>query len=57
MDSSTTAPSVIDEQTWRAWVRKGELAEKKTNRRLKIAAGIALVLLGIAGAVYTGSGK
>ena len=35
MDSSTTFPPVINEQIWEAWVRKGKLAEKATDRKLK----------------------
>ena len=57
MDSSTTAPPVIDEEVWQAWVRKGKLAEKTTNRNLRIVAGVALVLLTISSAFYASSGK
>ena len=57
MDSSTTVPPVIDEEVWQAWVRKGKLAEKATNRKLRIAAGVALVLLAISSAFYASSGK
>ena len=57
MDSSTTALPVIDEEVWQAWVRKGKLAEKATNRKLRIVAGVALVLLAISSAFYASSGK
>ena len=57
MDSSTTAPPVIDEEVWQAWVRKGKLAEKTTNRNLRIVAGVALVLFAISSAFYASSGK
>jgi len=44
-------PAVLDQEVWRAWVRKNDLRERATFRRLKIVAGI--VLAGIAiGCVY-----
>jgi hypothetical protein len=57
MDSLTTAPPIINEDAWQAWVLKGKLAEKATNQKLKIVAGMVLVLLIVVGGIYTVSGK
>jgi hypothetical protein len=49
-DKSTV--NVVDEEIWRAWVQKGKLREQATARKLKLLAGIALVLLALGGAFY-----
>lgn len=43
---------VVNEETWRAWVKKGRLQEQAEARKFKIVAGIVVVLLALASAYY-----
>ena len=42
----------VNEQIWRAWVQKGKLLDQVAERKVKLLAGIALVVLSIGGAFY-----
>jgi hypothetical protein len=41
----------VDEEIWHAWIQRGKLQEHATIRKLRAAAGIVMVLLGV-GSVY-----
>jgi hypothetical protein len=43
--------AVVNEEIWRAWVKKGRLHEQAAARKFKIA-GIVVALLAVAGAFY-----
>jgi hypothetical protein len=43
---------VVNEEIWRAWVKKGMLREQAEGRKFKLIAGIVLVLLVVASAYY-----
>jgi len=43
---------VVNEEMWRAWVKKGRLQEQAGARKFKIAAAIVLVPLALAGAYF-----
>jgi hypothetical protein len=56
IDQPPAAPvaqeAVVNEEIWRAWVKKGRLQEQTEARKFKIVAGIVVVLLAIASAYY-----
>ena len=52
MDTSTNDQAVVNEEVWLAWVQKNELSEEATARKLKVLAGIVLVLLALGSAFY-----
>jgi hypothetical protein len=43
---------VLDEEVWRAWLRKGKLREEATARKAKVLGGILLALLAAGGTLY-----
>ena len=38
---------VVNEEVWRAWVKKGRLHEQAAGRKLKLGLGIVLVALAV----------
>ena len=56
IDQPPAAPAaqeaVVNEEIWRAWVKKGRLQEQTEARKFKIVAGIVVVLLALASAYY-----
>jgi len=44
--------AVVNEETWRAWVKKGRLQEQAASRKFKQVAGVLLVLLALGSAYY-----
>ena len=57
MDTYTNDETVISEELWRAWARKGKLREEARTRKLKVVAGIALGLLAFGSTVYVSFAK
>jgi hypothetical protein len=43
---------VVNEDIWRAWAKKGRLREQAGARKIKLAAGIGVVLLVLGSAYY-----
>ena len=52
MDTSTNDQAVVNEKTWLAWVQGNKLSEEATARKLKLLAGIVLVMLVLGSAFY-----
>lgn len=52
MDTSAEDNSVVTEELWHAWVRKGKLREQAGARRRKRLAGITLVILALGTGSY-----
>ena len=45
-------PPAVNEELWRAWVKKGKLREAAVARKARILGGIVLVLLAFGIAFY-----
>lgn len=52
MDTSTNDQAVVNEEIWLAWVQNNKLREEATARKLKLLAGIVLILLSLGSAFY-----
>jgi hypothetical protein len=52
MATSTSDQAVVNEKIWLAWVQENKRHEEATGRKLKLAAGIASVLLAVGGSFY-----
>jgi len=52
MDTPTNDQAVVNEKIWLAWVQENKLSEEATARKLKLLAGIVLVLLVLGSAFY-----
>jgi len=57
MSLSSNEEAVIDEQIWRAWVQRGRQREQATSRTTVLLAGVALILLAVAGTIYVLAGR
>ena len=52
MNASAVDHAVLSEETWRTWVQKNRLRDQATARRVKLLAGIFLILLALASGFY-----
>ena len=52
MATATVDEPVVDEQIWRAWVQKGRRREEETVRKMRLVAGVVVILLALGGAFY-----
>lgn len=52
MVTSTNDHAVVNEEIWLAWVQNNKLREEATARKLKLLAGIVLILLSLGSAFY-----
>jgi hypothetical protein len=57
MDTSTNDQAVVNEEIWLAWVQNNKLREEATARKLKLLAGIVLILLSLGSAFYFLAGR
>ena len=52
MYQQQTSKTVVNEETWRAWVKKGKTLDQAAGKKTKVLSGIALIIVAVAIAFY-----